>query len=1175
VDHSANRSSRLGQTVALLGAVVLLDAAVETAWSGASVRWWVVGSAALYAVVTAATWFRPIDWRGRLTIALLVFLGVAGATAWLPAGSTDGLRVIGLPTTTVLAALIAAGVVVAGFAVARASRIPILVRIAFGAFAAYGAAAFVLGAVSRLPIESLLAGHSIWERLPTLLQGAFVGGLVVLPVGLAAAAVRAGLRRPQETSVQAVVWRLAAIATSLAIVLSGMPLISRSRPAVSAGNNTSAEGGGVLPASSSASALANSFRAIQDGERESSRERWDPAYVVSRLGTDPQRLYSWVKLNTFWVPYRGLLRGPVGVLMDRLGNGLDRAVLLARLLREANYPATDVRLAHGRLPQELAVRRLPPLVTARGRPVPRVEGGDTLGAFAAEYQLDEASLRRTLGAHADTHASKQALIETRAPAQAGRLAAAVAYAPADWWTLLNGAISTLQDHWWVQLRRDGAWQDLDLLGPSNGASLIPPTETFGLDDLPLDLSHQVVIRVVAEQWANGSLSERVALERLLRPADWIGEPIVLRFTPPKWPKDFPPANADVKQALRTTALEQHEWLPVLTMGRDKALQLTIGDTGEVKKPRREEEMAQYGRETRDRANAAADLFNPSGKAPAAPAKPTTPLSTFLTATWIDYEIRVPGETPQKVRRAVFDLIGPSARAAGQIAAPRLDETAALTRSLALMMETEILPLVSRIPGQFTTHLAAQGLLANRDLLTTMARGGIGNDFAQAQEVAKRLVPMPTPLYGLARARFEWNPAGDAIYINRPNVLTRHVFFSPAPTESMGFRLQLATDIVANDVGVDLRARDPIRLRIDQGVLDTNAEAILVSERPNASNTAWAFDAPADWITLRSADDPQLATLTLPSDARRRIAEDLAAGNIVVAPKQPVAVGTDRFSGWWRVNPTTGQTLGMSETGWGQDLAEYAVIIGTVMATGFFFAYLWCGMGGANPTPMARAFSPSTPNLRLTALNYLVTPLEAAGTDCLNDAFVSALFAGLFAGIAGLLGGAGGFRVGGGGSAGRSGGAGRGGGSDGPDLSKTEPDLGDTLPGDPPPTGGRGDPQGGNPSGRGGNPSTSTDEPPNDWEYENERQWWEAHERQDHEGVQDAFRDSIRFDPERPNWTKWLMDPPKDKPPMGWNPPKPYTPPPKPPTPPPTSPFAKSIGGMGGVVDSLPKPKPNP
>src|SRR5262245_2284897 len=81
-----------------------------------------------------------------------------------------------------------------------------------------------------------------------------------------------------------------------------------------------------------ASQLEQSLQAIADGDRDLPRDTFDPAYVVQRLGTKPEDILAWVRDQTLWVPYRGLLRGDVGVLMDRVGNSLDRTYLLATLL---------------------------------------------------------------------------------------------------------------------------------------------------------------------------------------------------------------------------------------------------------------------------------------------------------------------------------------------------------------------------------------------------------------------------------------------------------------------------------------------------------------------------------------------------------------------------------------------------------------------------------------------------------------------------------------------------------------------------------------------------------------------------------------------------------------------------------------------------------------------------
>jgi len=151
---------------AAVGLAIFLDAAIETFLAGSLVRWWVVGAAALYILATAATCRSRIGWRGRVAIGSIGMMALVAVTAWGPAGLSDGIRIAGQPTTRVLAVLAGIGVTLAGLVLIRLELAPLAVRVAVGAIAAYGAAAFALGAVSLKPVGILLAGQSLWQRLP-------------------------------------------------------------------------------------------------------------------------------------------------------------------------------------------------------------------------------------------------------------------------------------------------------------------------------------------------------------------------------------------------------------------------------------------------------------------------------------------------------------------------------------------------------------------------------------------------------------------------------------------------------------------------------------------------------------------------------------------------------------------------------------------------------------------------------------------------------------------------------------------------------------------------------------------------------------------------------------------------------------------------------------------------
>src|SRR5436305_8514472 len=102
-----------------------------------------------------------------------------------------------------------------------------------------------------------------------------------------------------------------------------------------------ASGAAASPSAPSSAAvvarITNLFNALQEAESEIPRETFDPNAVVAKTGVDSAKIFEWVRDQTSYIPYRGTLRGATGVLMDRLGNSLDRALCLAAILRAAGY----------------------------------------------------------------------------------------------------------------------------------------------------------------------------------------------------------------------------------------------------------------------------------------------------------------------------------------------------------------------------------------------------------------------------------------------------------------------------------------------------------------------------------------------------------------------------------------------------------------------------------------------------------------------------------------------------------------------------------------------------------------------------------------------------------------------------------------------------------------------
>jgi hypothetical protein len=375
----------------------------------------------------------------------------------------------------------------------------------------------------------------------------------------------------------------------------------------------------------------------------------------------------------------------------------------------------------------------------------------------------------------------------------------------------------------------------------------------------------------------------------------------------------------------------------------------------------------------------------------------------LTATWIEYEIRTPGGRPRTIRRAVFDLIGPAARGSAAPAAPELSDRSRLTRSLALMIRTEILPITTAVAPEYVTHLTAQAILANRQALRSIAAADASNP-PEVDSLLAYAAPQVSVLYSLAAARFTLSPVGDRVFVNRLGLLTRHRH--PALAGS-GFGIRGAVDIAAGDVGVSLAEPDGFEVRLRQGVLDTNAEA-LWWQGSTVLNAGEAYKIARDWTTLIPARQEDAGALQLPADARIRIAQDLSAGFVVIAPTAPVASGPEHFVGWWRVDPATGTTRGVAGNGWGQCQPDYAVLISSAVLQGLkaaIFEYVLCqGLSQAINAIKVEAAELQAQGVQLGWVNSLGAPKSAreVAMESHQTCLIGAITAGLFSTLPLLL-----------------------------------------------------------------------------------------------------------------------------------------------------------------------------
>ncbi len=446
--------------------------------------------------------------------------------------------------------------------------------------------------------------------------------------------------------------------------------------------------------------LERLFDALEVAVKEIPRDTFDPQAIVDKVGEDPVALFEWVRDNTYLVPYRGTLRGPVGVLMDRLGNSLDRALLLHKLLTIAGHEA---RLARTSLTAEQAE-----MLLNKARPIPpegpfsvNTQSAQTLDEYiikqANKFDLDAAELqtiarRLTLQQqYLSEELSQQVADQTEAILE---LIGEPEYDTSK--EDLDKAIKALQDHWWVQYKNSSVWNDADASLPQDKTfnTTLNIITTLQPDEIDKSLQHRVTVRVLIERLEEGELWEEKVFEYTLRPSELFGKRIHLKHLPLNWPEDLDLfAVENPSERLKEEISKEKEWLPVLTIGSEEIAQSSFTNTGEVNnEPGKKDDSV--GEATR---KVWGGFMNSMSGEETQQEKNK---DTQLIAEWLEYETRLPGEASQKNRRNVFNLLKSVEIKDDTIRAFKMSEAERINRGLALLGELDI--LVQAI--QFTTKL---------------------------------------------------------------------------------------------------------------------------------------------------------------------------------------------------------------------------------------------------------------------------------------------------------------------------------------------------------------------------------------------------------------------------------------------------------------------------------------
>jgi len=661
---------------------------------------------------------------------------------------------------------------------------------------------------------------------------------------------------------------------------------------------------------------------IESTGEQRSQENFDGQTVIQEVGKDPINLFEWVRDNTFWVPYQGSLRGAAGVLMDRLGNSLDRSLLLADLLDSAGF---QVRLAHVGLSDNLARKlwddiqkisdtQVFPETAYKEMEISQFEN------IALRVQMNTQEMQQGLKQLSQINNKNDREAKQRVKDQAEMLMKAIGESMVKGSSSDKMDMEALCDHWWVQYETQDGWVDLDPLLPQgkSGEAVGEAEETVEIDDLDEDLLHLITVRVVTEQWKDGYLEEHTSFEHTLRPCELLGQRIILYNLSLNWPEDLRLDEEGFPESFKDALLEGKEWMPVLEVGSDMIVQSSFTDKGGINENPNPTPEAEAGGATRG-------VFRGmTGGLMGGSRKDEDKEEGYLTAGWLEYDLHLPGQDDQTIRRELFDLLGPAARSEEEAAEPDFNDDQKLERAYSLFGIIEILPVVCQISSQFADQVTSRYCVDQLRILQKELEDDNPVEDLNIR-VGMAAEALHSPLFKWALLRPRWNPYASSTYyssVNIVNLRTRIV-----ETASGEFLLRRIFDIVNNDVSIIPQEKSsPPVARLNQGVADTLAEAMIVPGPEPHMNLIYLFDLAKDqqigWRLAKEIQDKDWKKWRLSEDVRVRIQQSLLDRWAVVVPDRPVVIEGKQRLGWWRVNLQSGETLGVMDTGFHQDTTEY-------------------------------------------------------------------------------------------------------------------------------------------------------------------------------------------------------------------------------------------------------------
>ncbi len=656
------------------------------------------------------------------------------------------------------------------------------------------------------------------------------------------------------------------------------------------------------------------------------RSQFDLDALLDKLDYDADGIIKFVNEEIYFEQYPGLLRSAHGTLMSRAGNSLDQSVLLARLLKDAGYEA---RVARGKLPREEAELLIAEI------PKPRTSVGIFVDGSAAEQifaQLTSlAGIPETAAKIELEDLTRHGLDEATSLHAAARQEAdsiqrklEIVGGQLDRRESLQEIQQEARDYFWVLYRPDtSAWRDIHPAFGSTGHTPEVDADESYSDGIPEALQHRVRLQVFLER-SIGQSVEKVPLSGPWeRPAaNLIEAPLVYNNTPVR-----PPGAVDSLQGLFS---DSDVFVPTLNgvAASDLAFDV-VGNT--IPMMAVQDAASELFRNMSDKTDQASSAIANLGAA----SETGKTSARELRALWVNLDLTAPDGRKRSYRQDIWPRRG--MRCGGSEIGPecsKTDRISAIRRTLASQISLAV--ATGSFPATYVLDKVLERIIDNRTLLQLQLDPQRASDL----EEWSHLEGVDTNWLGYLPLfdAFDHSRSQARIYRGVPSL----VAFRQAINDQG--QLSLSLDVMTNlKRAIKSTATGPALAQselIAEGVWETLMENLfLANSQETALNRALPIS--RSGATLEEVavvhDISGISSLNLSDEARHSLERDLTQGYSVILPKESDFVSEQQVE-WFRVDPRTGETLGMAVDGRGGAL-EYLgkLLVGIVLVAPIYVA----------------------------------------------------------------------------------------------------------------------------------------------------------------------------------------------------------------------------------------------